>query len=62
MCVRVLQMLFFIAIHGGLLMMMGQHARSESLFYTSAWKIRFLKTTYSVSLTDTSASISFVRS
>src|SRR5271166_5317622 len=29
----VLQMLFFIAIHGGLLIMMGQHARSESLFY-----------------------------
>ena len=26
-------MLFFIAIHGGLLIMMGQHARSESLFY-----------------------------
>jgi transposase len=29
----VLPMLFFIAIHGGLLIMMGQHARSESLFY-----------------------------
>src|SRR6201981_3565776 len=26
-------MLFFIAIHGGLRIMMGQHARSESLFY-----------------------------
>jgi hypothetical protein len=26
-------MLFFIAIHGGWLIMMGQHARSESLFY-----------------------------
>jgi transposase len=26
-------MFFFIAIHGGLLIMMGQHARSESLFY-----------------------------
>jgi hypothetical protein len=26
-------MLFLIAIHGGLLIMMGQHARSESLFY-----------------------------
>src|SRR6201984_3702652 len=26
-------MLFFIAIHGGLLIMMGQHSRSESLFY-----------------------------
>jgi transposase len=26
-------MLFFIAIHGGLLLMMGYHARSESLFY-----------------------------
>jgi transposase len=26
-------MLFFIATHGGLLIMMGQHARSESLFY-----------------------------
>ena len=26
-------MLLFIAIHGGLLIMMGQHARSESLFY-----------------------------
>src|ERR1700741_703312 len=29
----VLPMLFFIAIHGGLRIMMGQHARSESLFY-----------------------------
>src|ERR1700740_1671154 len=29
----VLLMLFFIAIHGGLLVMVGQHARSESLFY-----------------------------
>ncbi len=27
-------MLFFIAIYGGLLIMMGQHARSESLFYS----------------------------
>jgi transposase len=26
-------MLFFVAVHGGLLIMMGQHARSESLFY-----------------------------
>jgi transposase len=26
-------MLFFITIHGGLRIMMGQHARSESLFY-----------------------------
>ena len=26
-------MLFFIAIHGGLLIMVGQHSRSESLFY-----------------------------
>jgi hypothetical protein len=26
-------MLVFIAIYGGLLIMMGQHARSESLFY-----------------------------
>src|SRR5260370_3459193 len=26
-------MLFFIPIHGGLLIMMGQHARSEALFY-----------------------------
>jgi hypothetical protein len=26
-------MLFFIAIDGGLQIMMGQHARSESLFY-----------------------------
>ena len=26
-------MLFFIAIHGGLQIMMGQHSRSESLFY-----------------------------
>ena len=26
-------MLFFVAIHGGLLIMMGRHARSESLFY-----------------------------
>jgi transposase len=26
-------MLFFIAIHGGLRIMMGQHPRSESLFY-----------------------------
>jgi transposase len=26
-------MLFFIAMHGGLLIMMGQPARSESLFY-----------------------------
>jgi transposase len=26
-------MLFFIAIHGGLRIMMGQPARSESLFY-----------------------------
>jgi transposase len=26
-------MLFFIAIHGGLPLMMGHHARSESLFY-----------------------------
>ena len=26
-------MLFFLAIHGGLLIMMGQHSRSESLFY-----------------------------
>jgi hypothetical protein len=26
-------MLFFIAIHGGLRIMMGQHARSEALFY-----------------------------
>jgi len=26
-------MLLFIVIHGGLRMMMGQHARSESLFY-----------------------------
>src|ERR1700752_3118434 len=26
-------MLFFIAIHGGLRIMMGQHSRSESLFY-----------------------------
>jgi hypothetical protein len=29
----VLPMLLFIVIHGGLRMMMGQHARSESLFY-----------------------------
>src|ERR1700745_1342365 len=29
----VLPMLFFIAVHGGLLIMTGQHARSESLFY-----------------------------
>jgi len=29
----VLPMLFFIAIHGGLRIMMGQHSRSESLFY-----------------------------
>ena len=26
-------MLFFVAIHGGLRIMMGQHSRSESLFY-----------------------------
>jgi transposase len=31
--VSVLPMLFFIAIHGGLLIMLGQHTRSESLFY-----------------------------
>jgi transposase len=31
--VSVLQLLFFIALHGGLLIMMGQPARSESLFY-----------------------------
>ena len=29
----VLPMLFFIAVHGGLRIMMGQHSCSESLFY-----------------------------
>ena len=42
--------------------MMGQHSRSESLFYYFRIEDRFLKTAYSVSWTDTSASISFVRS
>jgi len=42
--------------------MMGQHDRSESLFYYSASKIRFLKTTCYVSSTATSVSILCVRS
>jgi hypothetical protein len=29
----ILPILFFVAIHGGLRIMMGQHSRSESLFY-----------------------------
>jgi len=33
--------MLWIAILGGLLIMMGQHDRSEALFTTSAWKIRF---------------------
>jgi hypothetical protein len=41
-------MLRWISILGGLLIMMGQHDRSEALFYTSAWKIKFLKPTYCV--------------
>jgi hypothetical protein len=36
-------MLCLIPIVGGLLIMMGQHDRSEAT--TSAWKIRFLKPT-----------------
>jgi len=42
-------MLCWISIFGGLLIMMGHHARSEALFYyfrstTSVLKIKFLKT------------------
>jgi hypothetical protein len=37
-------MLRWISIFGGLLIMMGQHDRSESLSITSVWKIKFLKT------------------
>ena len=55
-------MLFFIATHGGLRIMMGQHARSESLFYYFRIEDQIPETTYCVSLTGTSASISFVRS
>jgi len=37
-------MLRWISIFGGLLIMMGQHDRSEALFsITSVWKIKFLK-------------------
>ena len=55
-------MLFFIAIHGGLRIMMDNTPAPSRCPTTFALKIRFLKTTYFVSLTDTSASISFVRS
>jgi len=55
-------MLQAIANLGGWLLMMGQHDRSESLFYYSASKIRFLKTTCYVSSTATSVSILCVRS
>ena len=55
-------MLFFIAIHGGLRIMMGQHARSESLFYYFRIEDQVPENHCCVSLTDTSASISFVRS
>ncbi len=34
-------MLHWISIFGGLLIMMGQHPRSEALFYYSVWKIKF---------------------
>jgi hypothetical protein len=37
-------MLCLILIVGGLLIMMGQHDRSEDCFITSAWKIRFPRT------------------
>jgi hypothetical protein len=36
-------MLCWILIVGGLLIMMGQHDRSEALFYSSVWKITFLR-------------------
>ena len=52
-------MLFFIAIHGGLRIMMGQHSRSESLFYYFRIEDRFLKTTYC--LLDRHISFDFVR-
>ena len=48
-------MLCLIPIVGGLLIMMGQHDRSEALFYTSVWKIRFLKPTCCDSSKSTSA-------
>ena len=49
-------MLCWIFIVGGLLIMMGQHDRSEALFYsTSAWKIRFLRPTCCGSSKNTSA-------
>ncbi len=38
-------MLGVILIVGGLLIMMGQHDRSEALFHYFDWKIRFLKPT-----------------
>jgi len=53
-------MLQAIANLGGWLLMMGQHDRSESLFYYSASKIRFLKTTCYVSSTAY-VSFAFVR-
>ena len=34
-------MLCWILIVGGLLIMMGQHDRSEALFYYFRWKIKF---------------------
>ena len=36
-------MLCWILIVGGLLIMMGQHDRSEALSTTFAWKIKFLR-------------------
>jgi len=36
-------MLCWITILGGALVMMGQHSRSEALFYYFAWKIKFLR-------------------
>ena len=55
-------MLFFIAIHGGLRIMMGQHARSEALFYYFRIEDQVPENHLLRLQTDTSASISFVRS
>src|ERR1700757_2735811 len=53
-------MLFFIAIHGGLRIMMGQHSRSESLFYYFRIEDQ-IPETHLLRLIDRHVSFDFVR-
>jgi transposase len=53
-------MLLWLAIVGGLLLMMGQHARSESLFYYFRLEDHILEN-HPLSLIDRHISFAFVR-